>query len=131
MIHETFHRFPSVEQSHAVVVKDIAVLIPRILLVPGLKCKWSVNEIEIQILKPEPVQARLESRFDALGPVIRIPQLCGNKNVFARYSSTGPSTRESFLQRLAYLALVSVSFRAIEVSKSGFECVSRRSYRLG
>ena len=66
MIHETFHRFPGVEQSHAVVVKDIPVLIPRILFVPGLKCEWSVNEIEIQILEPESVQTRLESRFDAL-----------------------------------------------------------------
>jgi hypothetical protein len=131
VIHESLQRFPSVEQSHALVVEDITVLIPRILVVPGLKCKWSVNEIEIQILKPKSNQARLESRFDALGPVIRIPQLCGNKNVFARYSSTGPSTRESFLQRLAYLALVSVSFRAIEVSKSGFQCVFGCSYRLG
>jgi len=68
MIHETFHRFPGVEQSHVVVVKDIAVLIPRILVVPGLKCKWSMNEIEIQIREPESIQTRLESRFDALGP---------------------------------------------------------------
>ena len=28
---EMFHRFPGVEQSHVVIVKDIAVLIPRIL----------------------------------------------------------------------------------------------------
>ena len=60
MVHDTFHRFPGVEQCHIVVVKDIAVLIPRILVVPGLKSKWSVNEIEIQIL--ESVQTRLESR---------------------------------------------------------------------
>src|SRR4029077_19943807 len=104
MIHETFHRFPCVEQSHVVVVKDIAVLIPRILLVPGSKCKWGVNEIEIQILEPKSDQTRLESRFDAFGPVIGIPQFCGDKNVFARYSSTGPSIGKSFLQRLAYLA---------------------------
>ena len=110
-----------------VVVNDIAVLIPRILIVPGLKCKWSVNEIEIQILEPESVQTRLESRFDALGPVIGVPQLCGNKNVFAR----DPSSGKSCLQRPAYLALVPVSFRAIEVSKSGFQCVSGRSYRHG
>ena len=83
MIHETFHRFPSVEQSHVVVVKHIAVLIPRILVVPGLKCKWSMNEIEIHTVEPEPIQTRLESRFDALGPAIGVPQLCGNKNAFA------------------------------------------------
>jgi hypothetical protein len=39
MIHEIFHRFPGVEQSHVVVVKDIAVLLARILVVPGFKCK--------------------------------------------------------------------------------------------
>ena len=127
MVHETFHRSPGVEQSHAVVVKDIAVLIPRILLVAGLKCKGSVNEVEIQILEPESVETRLESRFDALGPMIGVPQLCGNKNVFAR----DPFSGKSCLQRLAYLALVPVSFRAIEVSKSGFQCVSGRSYRHG
>jgi hypothetical protein len=35
------------------IIENIAVLIPGILVVPGLKCKWSVNEIEIQILEPE------------------------------------------------------------------------------
>src|SRR5215468_9461049 len=127
MIHERFHRFPGVEQSHIAVVKDIAVLIPRILIVSRLKCKWSVNEIEIQILEPESFQTPLESRFDALGPVIVVPQLCGNKNVFARYPSSG----KSCLQRPAYLALVPVSLCGIEVSKSGFQCVSGRSYRHG
>jgi hypothetical protein len=86
-----------------------------------------MNEVEIQILELESVETRLESRFDALGPVIGVPQLCGNKNVFARDSSRGKSR----LQRRANLALVPVSFRAIEVSKSGFQCVSGCSYRLG
>src|SRR5580658_6795567 len=79
MIHETFHRFPGVEQSHLAIVNNIAALIPRILVVPGLKCKWSVNEIEIQIFEPESAQTRLESRFDALGPVIGVPQFCGDE----------------------------------------------------
>jgi len=73
--HETFHRPPGVQQRHAVVVNDVPVLISRILLVPGLKCKWSVNEVEIQIVEPESVQTRLESRFDALGPMIRVGAL--------------------------------------------------------
>ena len=127
MIHQIFHRFPGVEQSHVVVVKDIAVLIPRILVVPWLKCKWSMNEIEIQILEPESVQTCLERRFDALGPVIGVPQLCGNKNVLTRESAS----RKACLECLANLALVPVSFRAIEVSKSGFQRVSGRSYRHG
>src|ERR1700757_3517359 len=101
MIYETFQRLPGVEQSHAAVVKDIAVLIPRILIVPGLKREWRVNEIEIQILKAESVQTSLESWFDALGPVIGVPQLCGDEDVFPR----DPSGGESCLQCSAYLAL--------------------------
>jgi hypothetical protein len=97
-----------VEQSHPVVVKNIAALIPRILLVPGLKCKWSVNEIQIQILQSESIQTGLEGRLHALGPVIGVPQLCGHKDFFA----CDPSGGEVCLQRLAYLALVPVSFRA-------------------
>src|SRR3984885_9422322 len=60
-VHETLHRPPGLEQSHAAVVNDIAVLIPRILLIPRLKRKWSVNEIEIEIVEPESAQTRVES----------------------------------------------------------------------
>ena len=59
-VHETFHCLPGVEQSYAMVIKDVAVSIPRVLLVPGLKCKRSVNEIKIQILEPE--SSRLASK---------------------------------------------------------------------
>src|SRR5260221_7596177 len=127
MIHQTFQRFPCVEQGHATVVKYIAVLIPRILIVPWLKCKWSVNQIEVQILESEPVQTSCERRLDALGPVIGVPQLRGNKNVFAR----DPASGKPRLQRPANLALVPVAFRAIEVSKSGIQCVSGRGFRQG
>ncbi len=116
MVHEILHRPPGLEQSHAAVVKDIAVLVPRILLVPRLKGKGSVNEIEIQIVDPESRQTRLESRFDALGSMIRVPQLCGDKDVFT-------------LQSFPHLTLVPVSFRTIEVSKSSFQRVSGRTYR--
>ena len=75
----------------------------------------------------ESFQTRLESWFDALGPVIGVPQLCGDENIFA----SDPSRGKSCLQRPAYFALVPVSFRAIEVSKSGFQCVSGRSHRHG
>jgi hypothetical protein len=59
--------------------------------------------------------------------MIRVPQLGGDENVRAREASGGKSR----LQRAAYLALVPVSFRAIEVAESGFERVAGRSYGLG
>src|SRR5215470_8054438 len=127
MVDESLHCPPGVEQSHVAVVEDISVLIPRILVVPGLKCEWSVDEIQVEIAEAESVQTCLECRFDALGPVIGVPQLCGNKNGLTRKSAS----RKPFLQRLADLALVSISLRGIEVSKSSFQCIFRRTYRHG
>ncbi len=53
MVDKSFHGFPRIEQSHVVIVNDVAGLIPRILIVTGLECKRSMNEIEIQVRKPE------------------------------------------------------------------------------
>jgi hypothetical protein len=86
-----------------------------------------MNKVEIQIPEPESIQTRLESRFDTLGPMIGVPQLCGDKDLFTR----NPSSSKSYLQSLAHLTLVPVSLRAIEVSKSGFQCVSGCSYCYG
>ena len=55
------------------VVEDIAALIPRVLFVSRFERKRSVNEVEIQILQPEPVQVGIESRFHALGSMIGVP----------------------------------------------------------
>src|SRR5437660_948618 len=109
MVDETLHRTPGLEQSHAAVVTDLAVLIPRILVVTRLKSKWSVTEIEIQILDPKSAQARLESRFGALGPMIRIPQFCRDKQLFTRNPSGGKSCAQGF----THLPLIPVPFRAI------------------
>src|SRR6516225_8827751 len=98
------------------IVEDVAIFIAGIMVVARLKCVWSVNEIKIEILETKSIQTPLESRFDAFGTVIGVPQLCSNKNVFA----CDPASGKSCLQRHAYLALVSISFRAIEMSKAGF-----------
>src|SRR5437588_7332029 len=95
-VHETFQRSPGVLQSHAAVVNDIAILISRILIVPGLERERSVNEIEVQIIEPQPLETRLESGFDALRPMIGVPQFCGDKDIFTR----DPCSREACLQGL-------------------------------
>ena len=66
-------------------------MIPRVLLIARLKCIRSVNEVEIQILESQSVETCLESRFDAFGPMIGVPQLCGDENVFARDPISGKS----------------------------------------
>src|ERR1700722_4582351 len=126
-VHKTLHCPPGIEQSHAVVVNDIAVLIAWIRLVPGLEGKGSVNEIEIQIVQSESGETSLESRLHALWPMICVPQLCRNKNIFTRKPSSG----KSGLQGLAHLTLISISFRTIEMSKSSFQRVSGSTDGLG
>jgi hypothetical protein len=117
------HRPLGFKQSYAAIVKDISVLISRILVVPRLKRVWSVNQIKIQILEPQSIQTRLESRFDALKPMIVVPQLCGNKDAF----TPNPSSGKSCLQAFTYFTLIPISFRTIEVSKSSFQGVSGRT----
>jgi hypothetical protein len=85
-----------------------------------------VNEIEIEIVEPEPVQTRSEGRRDTFRPMIGVPQLRGDKDVLTR----DPSGK-CFLQRLTHFTLVSVSLRTIEVSKSGFQRIARRTDRHG
>jgi hypothetical protein len=59
--------------------------------------------------------------------MIGVPQFCSDEDVLAR----NPSSGKSCLQGLAYLALVAVSFRTVEVAKSGFQRVGGSTYRRG
>jgi hypothetical protein len=77
-------------------------LIPRVLLIARLKCIRSVNEVEILLIEPESVETCVESWFDAFGPMVGVPQLRVDKNVFAR----DPISGKPCLQRLSYLGLV-------------------------
>jgi hypothetical protein len=83
-----------------------------------------VTKVQIQIVEPESSPTRLESWFDPLRPVIGVPQLCGNKEVSAR----NPCGGKPCLQGFAHRTLISISFRTIEVSKTGFQRVSGSTY---
>jgi len=119
-VNKSFHRPPRVEQGHAVVINYITVFISRILIIPGLECERSMNEIEIQIGELESIQTCEECRFHALRSMIRIPQFCRHEDVLARQVLRG----KPLLQRLTYFAFVPVSLCAIEVPKSCFERAS-------
>jgi hypothetical protein len=86
-----------------------------------------VNKVKIQIVEADSFQARLESGFDALGPMISVPQLCGNKDAFA----CDPSRGKFCLQRFSHFALVPVSLCAIEMPKSSRHRIPRCGYRHG
>lgn len=83
-VDQILHGRPGFEQSHAPVVQNFAVSTLWILLFPRLKSKRSVNKIKVQIVEPESIAAGLKSRFDALGPMIRVPQLRSHEDVFTR-----------------------------------------------
>jgi hypothetical protein len=83
LINKFFHGFPRLEQSHAVVVYHITVLIPWILIIAGLECERGVNEIKIEPGESQSVHARLACWLNALGPVIGIPKFCRDEQVLA------------------------------------------------
>ena len=127
VVNETFHSPPCVDGSHAFVVKNIAVFIPRVQVVARPKRKRSVNEVEIHETDSEPVPTRLKRRLNMLRPMIGIPQLCGDKDILPRDSAGC----ESCLQCLTYLSLIPIPLGTIEVSKSGFQGAPGRTFRLG
>src|SRR5882672_1931297 len=127
VVNETFHGPPCVDESHAFVVKNIAVFIPRVQVVSRSKRKWSVNKVEIHKTDSKPVPTRLKRRLNTFRPMVGVPQLRGDKEILPRDCAG----RESCLQRFTYLSLIPISLGTIEVSKSGFQGAPGRTSRLG
>jgi hypothetical protein len=91
-----------------------------ILVVPGLKCERSMDEVEIDITQLESLEARLERRPNALGTMVGVPQLRCDEEVIPSDRASG----EHLLERIANFALVPVSFRTIEMPEAGFQRIS-------
>jgi hypothetical protein len=127
VVNETFHGPPCVGESHAFVVKNVAVFIPRVQVVSRSKRKWSVNEVEIHETDSEPVPTRLERRLNTFRPMVGVPQLRGDKDILPRNCAG----RESCLQRFTDLPLIPISLGTIEVSKSDLQGARGRKSRLG
>jgi hypothetical protein len=99
------------------VINHIAAGIPRVLLFPGLEGKGGVDEIEVDEVEPEFLETGLESRFDALGTMMGIPELRNDKNVL----SLDFAPLEHLLHPFADLFFGFVTFRRVEQAKSGFQ----------
>src|SRR4051794_24319037 len=97
----------------------MTVRTPRVLLVSGLEGKGGVDEIEIDVVELEFLEAGLEGGFDAFGTMIVIPELRGDKHFLPIYLPC----LEHLLHRFADLLFISVAFRRIELAKS---CLQRR-----
>src|SRR5262249_11150281 len=85
------------------------------------------DEVKIRITDPQSLATRVKRRTDALRPMIGIPELRGDEDIFAGESSGG----DLRLQRLAHLAFVSIAFRAIEMAKADLQRVRGGGTSLG
>ncbi len=66
-VDQGFQCSPGIEQGDFFVVNHIAGCISRILIVAGLECEGSVDQIKIEVVEPKFLEAGFESGFDALG----------------------------------------------------------------
>ena len=61
VVHEALERLPCLDQRHPGIVDDLTVLVPRVLLVTGLKGKGRMDEIAIDVVDSA-VGGRLPSK---------------------------------------------------------------------
>ena len=120
-LHETildqaFHGVPGVGQGDPLVVNRLAARIPRVLIVSGLEGKGRMDQVEIDVIQPEPFAAGLEGPGNSIGPVVRVPEFRRDEHLLA----SDDALLKNLLHRLADLFLIAVSFRAVEMSKPCF-----------
>jgi hypothetical protein len=72
-----------------------------------------MDEIEIEVVELEFLEACLEGRFDALGPMIGVPEFRGDKYILP----LGLPCLEHLLHGFADLFLGPVTFRSVERAK--------------
>ena len=73
VVHEALQRPPRLHQRNARIIDHLTVLVPRVLLVAGLKGKGGVDDIAIDIVELQSPAARIEGRLDPLRTMIGVP----------------------------------------------------------
>jgi len=73
IVHQVLKRPPCLRQRNPGIIDHPAALVPRVLLVTGLKGKGSMDEIAIDIVELQSPATRIEGKFDPLWPMIGIP----------------------------------------------------------
>src|SRR4051794_8215010 len=92
----------------------MAIGVPRVLLASRLEGERCVDEIEIEIVELEFLEACLEGRLNALRTMICIPELGCDKALL----SLDLPPREDFFHRFANLFFSPVTFRGVEGTES-------------
>lgn len=89
----------------------------------GVHWHWPVDEVEVDICQPQPLQALIQALFRLA--MVCTPQLRGHKHIFSLDARV-----EGLLQALTHLVLVSIYESSINVSVSRLQGVSHRRLDL-
>ena len=81
LINETFHCFPGLKQSDAMVINNFSAFVARIHVVSRLKCEGSVDQVKVRVADSKALAARVECRLDPFWPMMGIPELCGDEDI--------------------------------------------------
>jgi hypothetical protein len=77
---------------------------------------WEMNQVKVKVVEAELSQAVVESAWDILGAVLRVPQLGCDEDVLALKTAV-----ESLLERLCDFLLVAVDLSEVEMAVAGLE----------
>ena len=73
VVHETLERLPRLDQRHPAIIDHLTVLVPRVLLVAGLKGKRGMDEIAIDIVELQSPATCVKGGLDPLRTMIGVP----------------------------------------------------------
>jgi len=89
VIDKALHGTPRLLQSDAIVVDHGPMCVAGILVFAGPEREWRVDQIEIDGVESEPVQAGLQRRLHPFGSMVVVPQLGGDEQVLTADRSLG------------------------------------------
>ena len=73
LVHEALERSPRLDQRHPGIIDDLTALVPRVLLVAGLKGEGGVDEIAIDSVDLQSPAAGVKGGLDPLRAMIGVP----------------------------------------------------------
>ena len=73
VVNETLQRLPRLDQRHPAIIDHLTALVPRVLLIAGLKGKRRMDEIAIDIVDLQSPAARVKGWLDPLRAMVAVP----------------------------------------------------------
>ena len=73
VVHEALQRPPCLHQRNSRIIDHPTVLVPRVLLVAGLKGKRRMDDIAVDVVELQSPATGIEGRLDPLRAMIGVP----------------------------------------------------------